>query len=82
MWSTLINKDMMGCFTCHTHQWHLAQLSLHHPFEIPTQETIDNKDVEGTLMIADKDIRLFVFQVLTAFYFDGKQQYMNNQTCP
>ena len=44
-------------FTCFSYKWYLTQAFFHHPLEISSDESINKKNIEGSLMIRHKDIR-------------------------
>ena len=56
--TALVDKYLMGHLTCHSNQRYLAYITLHHPFEITAKMTIDEEDVECSLVVGNKDVRL------------------------
>ena len=80
--TALIYKDLVRLSAGIAHKRNAAQLIFHHPFEITTEEAIDEENVESTLMVGNKNIRLVGFQVLTSLYSDGQQEYAGNDFCP
>ena len=74
MLSALINKYLVRRLASLSHQRYIAQLSFHHPLKVAVQETIDEEDVEGALMIRHEHIALAFLQVLPTLYLDGQEE--------
>ena len=66
--TTLINENLVGLGTSKAYKRNLTQLVFHHPFEMAMQMTINQEDIESTLMVGHEDIRLFLVQMLTPLY--------------
>ena len=78
----LIDKDEAGALAGLADEGHLPQLSLHHPFEMAVQETIDEEDVEGPLMVGDDDVALLGIHVLATLDVNGEEEQTNHDNGP
>ena len=54
----------------------------HHPLEVVSQETVDGKDVIGTLMVGDKHVARLVVNELAPHYLDAYQMNPAPHACP
>lgn len=73
-WAGLVHKDESGHFAGFSHERNFPQTLLHHPFEVSSQIPVYQKDVEGSLVIGQKDVRGLFVDVFFAFYLDGQQE--------
>ena len=80
--ASLVDKDLMGIFTSRTDKRYLADAAFHHPLEVAVEETIDEKDVEGSLVIGYEDIGLPRFEMFPAFHLDWQQKQANRKLTP
>ena len=65
--ATLVDHNLVGLATGIAHKGNLLYLVFHHPLEVAAQETVDEEDVEGTLMVGHEDVRLVLLQMLATF---------------
>ena len=54
----------------------------HHPLEVAVEESINQEDVERSLMVGNKDIRLTFAQVLAPFHLHGQEQQSHDEARP
>ena len=73
---------MVGGLAGYADKGHLAQLAFHHPLEVASQESIDQEDIEGSLVVAHKDIRLPSDQVFAPLDLDWQEQDAHDKPCP
>lgn len=72
--SATVDEYMMCVLAGHTEEGHPSKRFLHHPLEVAVQETVDEEDVEGPLMVADEDVALLGVEVLASFHMYGQQK--------
>lgn len=77
-----LNKEMICLLTRLPHKRNLAQLFLHHPFEVLAKEAVKHPDVKHPLMVGNKDVRLPLLQMLPTLHLDGKEEYPATQARP
>ena len=65
--ATLVDHNLVRLSAGITHKGNLLYLVFHHPLEVAAQETVDEEDVEGTLMVGHEDVRLVLLQMLATF---------------
>ena len=73
---------MVSCLAGHTDKGHLAQATLHHPLEVAVEIAIDQENVECTLMVAHKDIRLALFEMLASLHMHRQPEHGDYDTRP
>ena len=73
---------MVGAFACIADKGNPAQLVLHHPFEIAVQESIDEENVESSLVVGHKHIALSGLEVFTSFHFYGQEEQSDDTARP
>ena len=69
----LVDKDVVSRLTRPPYEGNFAQSLLHHPLEVASQKSVDNEDVDRSLVVADKDVALMLAQMLPPFYLYGEQ---------
>ena len=78
----LVNKDKLGSLAGFSDERHVAQLFLQHPFEMASEETIDEEDVKTALMVGNDDVALSGSHILQAFDMDGQQENADDSPRP
>ena len=77
--AALINKDVVSFLTCKSYQWNLSNTLFHHPFEVATEEAVDKEDVEGSLVVADKDVALLWIKMFASFNLYREEQHSDSK---
>ena len=80
--SALVNHNMPGTETGFAHQGDAAQCFLHHPLEVPPQESIDEEYVVGPLMIGHKDIGSTAVETVAPPDTDGQKHDSAHKPAP
>lgn len=80
--STFVDKNVVGAFGRVADKGNTAQLIFHHPLEIAVQETVDEKDVERSLVIGHEDVALSWLEVLPSGHFHGQEEQADGAACP
>mgnify|MGYP000859323053 CR=1 FL=1 len=80
--AALVYKYLVRHLAGKANERNLAQLVLHHPFEVASQMTEYQKYVERALMVAHKHIRLVVLQVLASHNLYRQKQHLKYGCCP
>ncbi len=82
LWTTLVNKNETSAFARLTYKWYIAQTLLHHPLEVAPEITIYQKNIECSLMVSDKHIRLLFDNVLTSRHVNRQEQQTAESSRP
>lgn len=61
---------------------HLAQRLLHHPLEVAVEETVDEEDVECSLVVGHKDIALLGVEILASLNVYGQEKEVAGDARP
>ena len=59
-----------------------SQRLLHHPAETATEEAVDEKDVECSLMVGDEDVGLLLVQQFSSLNFNRQEHHPAHQPAP
>ena len=77
-----VDEDMSCAFACLTDKRDFAQALLHHPFEVPSQESVYQEYVEGTLVIGHKHVGSTFVYFLPSMYLHRNKQYIADELWP
>ena len=80
--STLVDHDLMRLAAGIAHEGNLLYLVFHHPLEVTSQVTVDEENVEGSLMVGHKDVRLVRLQMFPSLNTDGQEEGTGDDAGP
>ena len=72
--SRLVYKDVSSRLAGLADEWQFTESLLHQPFELVSQETINQEDVEGTLMIGYEYVGSIFPYIRVPLHPDGEQE--------
>ena len=68
-----VHQDMSCHAASSANDGNVGDALAHHPFEVMSQETVNGKDIIGSLMVSDKHVACLVVNVFAALDFDTHQ---------
>ena len=78
----LIHEDVTSALACLADERKASQRLLHHPAETATEEAVDEKDVECSLMVGDEDVGLLLVQQFSSLNFNRQEHHPAHQPAP